>query len=58
MKVVKALALASLINMVFEFFPKSIKQDGGIKKKEFNYEKLPNQPENIQRLILMHIKVL
>ena len=34
MKVVKALALASLINIVFEFFLKSIKQDGGIKKKK------------------------
>ena len=56
MKVVKALALASLINIVFKFFLKSIKQDRGIKKKEFNYEKLPNQPEKIQRLILMHIK--
>ena len=56
MKVVKALALLSLINIVFEFFLKSIEQDGGIKKKSLTMRNFQNRPEKIQRLISMHIR--
>ena len=57
MKVVKALTLVSLINKVCEFFLKSNKHCGRIKKKGLIMKNVQKQPEKIDRSISMHIKL-